>query len=206
MSLKGFYVITDEKLTPYENDQILKKVEKALKGGTKIVQLRDKTHSNNFLIPYAKKLKNLCQKYGALFIIDDRIELVLEVNADGVHLGKDDFPPEEARKILKNKIIGVSCYGDLERAKFMESLSVNYVTFGSFYSSPTKPEAKVISKDILVQAKKILKIPICAIGGINLERAKELVSLGADMIAVVSDIWQAKDIKKRAEEYSKLFL
>ncbi|WP_038057455.1 thiamine phosphate synthase [Thermodesulfobacterium hydrogeniphilum] len=206
MSLKGFYVITDEKLTPYENNQILKKVEEALKGGTKIVQLRDKTHSNNFLIPYAKKLKNLCQKYGALFIIDDRIELVLEVNADGVHLGKDDFPPEEARKILKNKIIGVSCYGDLERAKFMESLSVNYVTFGSFYSSPTKPEAKVISKDILVQAKRILKIPICAIGGINLERAKELVSLGADMIAVVSDIWQAKDIKKRAEEYSKLFL
>ncbi len=206
MSLKGFYVITDEKLIPYENDQILKKVEEALKGGTKIVQLRDKTHSNNFLIPYAKELKKLCQKYGALFIIDDRIELVLEVNADGVHLGKDDFPPEEARKILKNKIIGVSCYGDLERAKFMESLSVNYVTFGSFYSSPTKPEAKVISKDILVQAKRILKIPICAIGGINLERAKELVSLGADMIAVVSDIWQAKDIKKRAEEYSKLFL
>ncbi len=206
MSLKGFYVITDEKLTPYENDQILKKVEEALKGGAKIVQLRDKTHSNNFLIPYAKKLKNLCQKYGALFIIDDRIELVLEVNADGVHLGKDDFPPEEARKILKNKIIGVSCYGDLERAKLMESLSVNYVTFGSFYSSPTKPEAKVISKNILVQAKKVLKISICAIGGINLERAKELVSLGADMIAVVSDIWQAKDIKKRAEEYSKLFL
>ncbi len=206
MLLKGLYVITDERLTPYENEEIFKKVEEALKGGAKIIQLRDKTHSDDFLIPYAKELKKLCRMYQAFFIINDRIELAIKVDADGIHLGKDDFSPEKACKMLKNKIIGVSCYDDLEKAKYMESLGVNYVAFGSFYPSPTKPESKVISKEILVQAKKVLKIPVCAIGGINAERAKELVALGADMIAVISDIWNAQDIKKRAEEYSNLFL
>lgn len=205
MKLSGLYIITDEKLTPYENGQIFEKVEKALRGGAKIVQLRDKTHSNEFLISYAQKLKEISNKYNALFIINDRVELALEVDADGIHLGKEDINIEKARKILKNKIIGISCYGDLEKAKLMETLSADYVTFGSFYKSPTKPQAQLVDKKILVEAKKILKIPICAIGGITLENAKELINLGADMIAVISDIWKAKEIEERARNYSLLF-
>jgi thiamine-phosphate pyrophosphorylase len=205
MELKGLYVITDEKLTPYKDNQIFFKVKEALEGGARIVQLRDKTHSDEFLLPYAKELKRLCKEYQALFIINDRVELAYKVDADGVHLGKDDVSIEVALKILKDKIIGISCYGDLERAKKMEALGASYVAFGSFYPSPTKPEAKRVDKQILVQAKKMLKIPICAIGGITLERAKELITLGADMIAVISDIWKAENIRKRAEGYSKLF-
>lgn len=204
--LKGLYAITDEKLTPYKDGLIFEKVEKALKGGAKVLQLRDKTNEDNFIFPYAIVLRKLCKNYGALFIINDRVELAKKVEADGVHLGEEDCSIEEARRILgSNKIIGISCYGDLERAKLMEENSANYVAFGSFFVSPTKPTSKVIDKKILIEAKKVLKIPICAIGGITAERAKELVRLGADLIAVVSDLWLAKDVEKRAAEYQKIF-
>ncbi len=205
MKLSGLYIITDEKLTPYENNEILEKVEKALKGGAKIVQLRDKSHSDEFLLPYAKALKKLCKNYGAIFIVNDRVSLSLEANADGVHLGKEDFFIEEVSKILKDKIIGVSCYGDLKRAKEMELLGASYVAFGSFFPSPTKPEAKIIDKKIILEAKKILKIPICAIGGITLDKAEELIELSADMIAVISDIWKANNIEERAKKYREIF-
>jgi len=205
MKLSGLYVITDEKLTPYENNQIFDKVERALRGGAKVVQLRDKKNSDEFLIPYAQALKELCHKYKAIFVVNDRVELALKVDADGVHLGKEDLFVTSARKVLKDKIIGVSCYGDLKRAKEMEALSADYVAFGSFFPSPTKPEAKVVDKKIVSEAKKLLRIPVCAIGGITLERAKELVELGADMIAVISDIWKAENIEERARGYKKLF-
>ncbi len=206
MKLKGLYAITDEKLTPYKNNLILKMVEKALKGGTRILQLRDKTNKDEFIFPYAKLLKELCKSYEAVFIINDRVKLAKEVEADGVHLGKEDLSIEEARKVLgANKIIGISCYGSLERAKLVENKSANYVSFGSFFHSPTKPSAEVVNKNILTEAKKVLKISICAIGGITVERAKELVKLGADLIAVVSDLWLAEDIEKRVCEYQKIF-
>lgn len=202
--LKGLYVITDEKLTPY--NKILKMVEEALKGGAKIVQLRDKTNSDNFLISYGFSLKELCETYNAYFIVNDRVDLAVKLNAHGVHIGKEDADIVQVKQKLRNKIIGVSCYGDIERAKTMESLGASYVAFGSFYSSTTKPEAKVIDKSIIQEAKKILSIPVCVIGGLNVERAKELVFLGADMVAVVSDIWTAPSIQKRAEEYKNLFI
>ena len=205
MKLSGLYVITDERLTPYKEDQILKKVEKALKGGARIVQLRDKSNPDEFLIPYAKALKELCHEYGAVFIINDRVELANEVLADGVHLGKEDPHIISARKILQDRIIGVSCYGDIERAKEMEKLSADYVAFGSFFLSPTKPTAKIVEKNILLEAKKVLKVPVCAIGGITFEKAEELIGLGADMIAVVSDIWKADDITAQAKKYTELF-
>lgn len=206
MRLRGLYAITDERLTPYQNNLILEKVEKALKGGARVLQLRDKTNRDNFILSYAQLLKELCKSYGTIFIINDRVELAKKVEADGVHLGEEDAPLEEARKFLgKNKIIGVSCYGDLEKAKLMEKKSADYVAFGSFFPSPTKPSSKVIDKSILREAKKVLKIPVCAIGGITIVRAKELVKLGADLVAVVSDLWLAEDIEKRVQEYQKIF-
>jgi thiamine-phosphate pyrophosphorylase len=203
--LSGLYVITDEKLTPYEDNQILEKVEAALKGGARIVQLRDKNSSDEFLLPYARKLKELCHKYEATFIVNDRVELALKSDADGVHLGEEDPDIKYAREILKNKIIGISCYGDLKKAKEMELFGASYVAFGSFFPSPTKPSAKIVDKKILLEAKKILRIPVCAIGGITLEKAEELIKLCADMIAVISDIWKADNIEERAKKYKELF-
>jgi len=203
--LKGLYVITDERLTPYENGKIFTMVELALKGGARIVQLRDKHSSEDVILEVGKRLKELCNAYGATFILNDRLELCEVLGADGVHLGKDDFDFKKARGLLKNKVLGVSCYGDIERAVEAEKIGADYVAFGSFFPSPTKPEAKVIPISVIPEAKKRLKIPVCAIGGITLERAKKLINLGVDMIAVISDIWKAEDIEARARAYSKLF-
>lgn len=203
--LKGLYVITDERLTPYEENKIFTMVERALKGGAKLVQLRDKSTEDEELIKIAKDLKKLCHRFLAYFIVNDRVELALKIEADGVHIGKDDPDLREVRKSFKDKIIGVSCYGDLERAIKAEQEGASYVAFGSFFPSPTKPESQLVDKKILTLAKKYLKIPICAIGGITLERAKELIEAGADLIAVVSDIWKAKDIEAQAKAYVRLF-
>ncbi|MGB9711347.1 MAG: thiamine phosphate synthase [Thermodesulfovibrio sp.] len=203
LKLKGLYVITDEKLTPYE--KILEMVEEALNGGACVVQLRDKTNSDNFLLPYGFLLKELCEKYNAYFIVNDRVDLAMKLDAHGVHIGKEDADISEVKEKLKNKIIGVSCYGDIKKAKNMESLGACYVAFGSFYYSPTKPQAEIVDKSIIIEAKKILSIPVCVIGGLNVERAKELVNLGADIVAVVSDIWTAPSIRERAKEYKNLF-
>jgi len=198
VKLKGLYAITDPYLTPYQNGEIFVKVEKALKGGTKLLQLRDKHTSIQELFPIAMELKKLCVKYEVLFIINDNIELVLKTDADGLHVGKDDIDPVKARKILgENKILGISCYGDIQRAKDFEKY-VDYVSFGSVYPSPTKPEAICISKDVIKEAKKVLKIPICAIGGITPERAKELIALGIDMVAVISALWKSNNIEEKA--------
>jgi len=203
--LYGLYVITDERLTPYEGGKIFELVEKVLKGGARVLQLRDKSKKDEELYEIALKLKKLCRAYGALFIVNDRPYLAKEVSADGVHLGKDDPELIKVKSLLPQKILGVSCYGDLERAKEAERLGAGYVAFGSFYSSPTKPESKIVPKEILKKAKEELKIPVCAIGGITLERAEELISLGADLIAVISDIWLSEDPEKRAKAYSELF-
>jgi len=203
--LFGLYVITDERLTPYEGGQIFESVEKALRGGARLLQLRDKSHRDEELLEIALQLKELCKEYGAFFIINDRPELARVVSADGVHLGKEDPSLERALRLLPGKIMGVSCYGDLARAKEAERLGASYVAFGSFFPSPTKPASPVVPKELLKKAKGELKIPICAIGGITLERAEEILKLGADMIAVISDLWLAEDIEARARAYSELF-
>ena len=205
MELKGLYAITDPVLTPYENGEIFEKVKSALRGGAKLIQLRDKQTPIEELFPIALKLKELCEEAGAIFLINDRVDLAIRCNAHGVHLGKEDMSPFQAREVLgPNKILGVSCYGDVEKARSVRKVA-SYVAFGSFYPSPTKPEAPCIPKEVLKKAKKELDLPVCAIGGITPERAKELVNLGADMVAVISSLWKAKDIEEQARKFAELF-
>ncbi len=203
-SLRGLYAITDERLTP--PDSILLQVEQCLSGGAKVIQLRDKTTPNDKLLQTAKRLRRLCHRYGARLIINDRVELCLKAGADGVHVGKDDAECQAVRKALgKDAIIGVSCYNELERAISAAKHGADYVAFGSFFPSPTKPEAVRAPVSLIRRAKEILDIPVCAIGGITAENAQILVANGVDMVAVISDIWTAKDIKAQAEKYKRLF-
>lgn len=185
--LQGIYAISDEILTPYE---ILPQcLESALKAGVKIFQLRDKSHSDSWLYPQAKKLMALCEKYNALFVMNDRLNLALKLNAPALHLGKDDGVIAQARERFKG-ILGASSYADLQRAKDLESLGVNYVAFGAFFASPTKPNAPLAPLEILESAKASLNIPICAIGGISTQNIHLLKN--ADMCAVISSLWQCK--------------
>jgi len=204
--LRGLYAITDTRLTPAVS--IHEKVAAALSGGAGIVQLREKHMGDREFLDLAVALKKLCRNYGALFIVNDRIDLACSADADGVHLGKEDADAEDikgARRYLKGKIIGISCYDDLERAKEMEKLGVDYVAFGSFFSSPTKPGAVRAPISLIRQAKESLSLPVCAIGGITAKNASILVKAGADMLAVISDLWTSQDIIQRSREFSRLF-
>jgi thiamine-phosphate pyrophosphorylase len=193
--LKGLYLITDDKLTPQTN--ILYQVEQALKGGARIIQLRDKKSTNDDLENMAYLLKKLIIKYNALYIINDRVLLAKKVNADGVHIGDEDENIKKAREILKDKIIGVSCYGNINQALEAEKNGADYVAFGSVFPSSTKKDAKVIGVDIFKKAREKIKIPICAIGGINSSNISN-IEYDIDMKAVISDIW-GDNVKEKAK-------
>ena len=202
--LKGLYAITDENLIPEKHfNQI---VESALQGGAKIIQYRDKSNDQEKRLHQATILQSLCKKYKSLCIINDDIELAKEINADGVHLGKDDNSIAEARKVLGNDaIIGVSCYNDLNLAVDAERNSADYVAFGAIFPSPTKPNAAVADLDIISNAKSKLTIPICVIGGITEINIHQVVEHGSDMAAVISSLFSVNDTKDTAATFSSHF-
>ncbi|WP_421716980.1 thiamine phosphate synthase [Arcobacter arenosus] len=203
IKLNGLYVISDDILTPKEI--LFEKIEEALKGGAKIVQLRDKKSLDEEIEQLVINLDALCKKYEALFILNDRINLAIKLQCSGLHVGKSDYEKIDYIRENFKGILGISCYGDLKTAKLMEEKGANYVAFGSFFASPTKPQAKVVSKEVLKEAKKLLNIPTCAIGGITLKNAKELLENDVDMLAVISDIWKSDSIENRCNQFSKLF-
>jgi thiamine-phosphate pyrophosphorylase len=202
--LKGLYAITDENLIPEKHfNQI---VESALQGGVKIIQYRDKSNDQEKRLRQSSKLRLLCQKYKSLCIINDDIELAKEINADGVHLGKDDSSIAEARRVLGNDaIIGVSCYNDLSIAIDAERNSADYVAFGAVFRSPTKPNSAIAGLDIISKAKSRLSIPICVIGGITDTNIQQVVEHGSDMAAVISSLFSVDDTKDTASTFSSHF-
>jgi len=183
-SLNGLYVITDEYLTPDET--VHSYVEDALIAGASIIQYRNKTKSDEEVEEVCRILQALCSSYSVPFIIDDRPHLAAKIDADGLHIGKDDMPIAEARKIFPRGIIGVSCYGSIRKAREAQQEGADYVAFGSFFASPTKPHSGIISLNVLHKAKEALEIPICAIGGISQTNIGQIAATQADMISVVS--------------------
>lgn len=203
--LSGLYGITDSTLMP-DDDTLLASVEAALRGGMRILQYRNKSTDQNKKLQQACRLNVLCKRYQVPFIINDDIELAASCNADGVHLGVEDDAMSDARiRLCENTIIGISCYGSLERARIMQAKGASYVAFGACFSSPTKPNAPVdVKLGLLHEACKTLEIPIVAIGGITLNNAPDLVSQGVNMVAVISDLFSADNIENRARQYSRL--
>lgn len=197
--LQGLYVITDGST----GDVLLGKVEQALRGGAAIVQYRDKTSDTLRRKQEAAALRALCRAHNASFIINDDVELAKTVQADGVHVGKDDAALAAAREYLGTAaVIGVSCYNRLELAQ----QGADYFAFGSFFPSPTKPHAPRATLELLQQARRQFSLPLCAIGGITLENAPELLENGADMLAVITDVFNSPDIALQAARYQALIL
>ena len=202
--LKGLYAITDEDLITEEDFR--QKVELALQGGSRIIQYRDKSNDQKKRFQQASTLNSLCKQYHAVCIINDDIELARTVNADGVHLGKNDTLITQARQTLgKDAIIGISCYNDINLAITAEKNSADYVAFGAMFSSSTKPEAIKTNIEIISHAKQQLNIPVCAIGGITDKNIQQLIQQGADMTAVISSLFASNDIKESAHCLSKHF-
>lgn len=154
----------------------------------------------------AQALARCCRDGGVIFLVNDDVALARESGADGVHLGREDMSLEAARAQLgADKLIGVSCYNELERALTAEKQGADYVAFGSFFPSRTKPQAVRATLDLLREARRQLKLPIVAIGGITPENGAELIRNGADMLAVIEGVFGQPDVCTAARQYANLF-
>ena len=197
------YLVTDEKAC-LEKD-FYACIEEAIKGGVKIVQLREKKISTKDFYEKALKVKEICKNYGVLFIINDRLDIAQAVGADGVHLGQSDMPIEEARKILKDKFLIGATARNIEEAKRAELLGADYIGSGAIFGTSTKDNAKKLEMEELKKIVASVKIPVFAIGGININNVGILKNIGLQGICSVSGILSEKDCKKAVENILKNF-
>lgn len=201
--VRGLYVVTPD--TP-DTAGLLADVEAAISGGARLVQYRNKSAAQPLRLTQAQALKALCASRGATLIINDHLELALEVDAGGVHLGGEDGSCVEARQALgASKLIGISCYDRIGLARDAVREGADYVAFGSFFPSRVKPGAVRAPLELLTQAKLELRVPVVAIGGITGENAKALIGAGADAVAVISAVFDAVDVAEGAARFGALF-
>lgn len=199
----GVYAITPETA---DTARLLAQVEAALAGGVAAVQYRDKSADVARRHEQASELAALCRRFGVPLIVNDDLRLADLAGADGVHLGRDDGSVREARIVLgPGKFIGASCYQSVELARAAQSAGADYVAFGSFFASPTKPDAGRASLDLLREAGPAVHVPLVAIGGITLANAPQLLDAGADSLAVLSAVFDAPDICAAARALNQLF-
>jgi thiamine-phosphate pyrophosphorylase len=203
IKLRGLYAITpEEQHTP----RLTAMVGSALAGGVRLVQYRNKSSVPELRRSQAAELLRLCRANGARLIINDDLALALALDADGIHLGRGDGDASAARAALgPDKLLGVSCYADLGGAASAAAAGADYLAFGSMYPSATKPEAPPAPLALLGAARRRFGLPIAAIGGINLSNAAQTIAAGADLLAVVGDLFGAANIAARAREYATLF-
>lgn len=203
--LRGLYAITSETVCRSPG-RLVAAVAEALGGGARLIQYRDKWNDAATRERNAHALRGLCHQLQALLIINDDPQLADAVDADGVHLGAADAPLAAARALLgADAIIGVSCSNSLERAHAAQAAGANYVAFGRFFASRTKPDAPAAEPALLLRARSELQLPICVIGGITPANAPPLLAAGADLVAAVEGVFGAADIEAAAREYSRLF-
>lgn len=199
----GLYAITDsERLS---DERLVSAVEAAVRGGAVMVQYRDKDGSSALRLNQARALQSICVNAGVPLIINDDAELAHRVGAAGVHLGQADGSPTAARRLLGDgAIIGVTCHADFELARFAVAAGADYLAFGRFFPSATKPDAPPASTDVLTDARQFGK-PVVAIGGISLENGGALIDAGADLLAVVGGLFDTSAIENRARTFRQLF-
>ena len=161
----------------------------------KFFQLRLKKENFKKKLAIGRKIKKLCKKFDVKFLINDDVYLAKELNADGCHLGQKDMNIFEARKVIGNKIIGITCHNSIKLAKDAVKRKVDYLAFGAFYSSKTKKTKYRANLKILKKIKKITKIPVVAIGGINSDNYKKLLLNNANFLAISGYIWNNKNLK-----------
>ena len=200
--LAGLYAITPECA---DTAELLAQVERCVEGGASLVQYRAKSAPPALALEQARRLAQLCHSCGVPLIVNDSVELALASGADGVHLGRDDASLVEARKALPGAIIGVSCYSDPAAAAIAAKDCADYVAIGSVFASPTKPQATRAALAGIAEARRISGLPVAAIGGITLDNADEALAAGADMLAVITALFCAPDIRGAARAFSNRF-
>jgi thiamine-phosphate pyrophosphorylase len=201
LSRRGLYAITDG-----PRADLLAAAEAALRGGAVLLQYRDKTTDDDRRLREARALRELCARHDAALIVNDDVDLAAAAAAAGVHVGEDDAGIADARRRLgAGALIGVSCYDSIERARQMAAAGADYLAFGAFFPSPTKPNARRAVPALLREAKAFGP-PLVAIGGITPDNALPLVEAGADYLAVISGVFGTADPYAAAQKYKKFFL
>ena len=210
--ISGLYAVTPDE----PNTQVLcNKVEAALKGGVSLLQYRNKTAEGNLRLQQASALLALCRSYNVPLIINNHLDLCAQIDADGLHLGATDCSLSAARRLLgADRIIGASCYNQLDLAIKAQAEGASYIAFGACYSTSTKPNAVNAPLSLFAEAKKIIHIPMVAIGGITLDNAINVVNAGADAIAVVNALFGSRqmdetkavdEIQNTAQQFISIF-
>ena len=195
------YAISDDILMP--ENLALEYAKEILECGVKFFQFRSKKAVKNEKL--ASEILNLCEKFGAKFIVNDDVKFAKKIGAKAVHLGKDDEGIKEAFEILgKDAYVGVSCYNDINLAINAAKNGASYAAFGSVFTSPTKPNAPKCGLEVVKEAKQILNLPVCVIGGINETNISSLSLAKPDLIAVISAIYKNGNIKENIKNLQKI--
>ena len=198
----SLYLVTDNS---DDVDRFLNTIEEAIKGGVTVVQIREKTADTLDFYNLALKVKEITTKYDVPLIINDRVDVALAIDADGVHVGQSDMPCDVTRRLMgPDKILGVSA-ATVEEAKKAESDGADYIGTGAVFPTATKDDADSVTKEELVEIVKSINIPVVAIGGINLDNASQLVDTGIAGLSVVSAIMSSDNPKKSSEELLNIF-
>jgi thiamine-phosphate pyrophosphorylase len=196
--LHGLYVILDTQVLGKRDAE--EAATQAIRGGARIIQLRDKQHEKGELLTIARKVKEACLQNDTLFIMNDHLDIALAVDADGLHIGQKDFPLTIARKELPIDIIIGCSATTLKQALKAQNEGADYIAIGAIFSTPTKKEAIVVGTERLQQIKKKVSVPVVAIGGINRDNITEVITAGADAMAVISAVLDQMNIEKATRE------
>jgi thiamine-phosphate pyrophosphorylase len=201
--MKGLYLVTPD----WDDTQkMLDVTEAGLRGGAAIVQYRHKTASPELRREQASQLQALCRRYGRPFIINDFVELAMELDADGIHVGGTDAAVAQVRALVgPSKIVGSSCYGSMQLARDAWQAGASYVAFGGFYPSRVKKYEVSTPPEIVAQAKKEIPLPNVVIGGMTQQNSLPLVQQGADMVAAISSVYMVDDPESAARGFAQLF-
>ncbi len=201
--MKGLYLVTPDW---DDTDRLLEVTEQALLGGASLVQYRHKTAEAAQRMAQASALLALCRHHTVPLVINDYVELCIALDADGVHVGGTDASVAAVRALLgADKIVGASCYGDLQLAHAAREQGASYVAFGGFYPSRVKKYPVTTASDIIAQSRAAIDLPIVVIGGMTAENSLPLVQQGADMVAAISSVFSAPDPRLAARQIAMLF-
>jgi thiamine-phosphate pyrophosphorylase len=200
--IRGLYAVTPDVA---DTARLQSLVEAVVEGGARLVQYRNKEAAPSLRLEQARALGRVCRRFGVPLIVNDHLEIALAAGADGVHLGREDGDVAAARKRLPGKLLGVSCYNELARAIAAQQDGADYVAFGRFFDSVTKPGTIRASLELVAEARTSVRLPIVAIGGISHEHTPALIAGGVDAVAVVSALFSSPDVRAAARRFAAMF-
>lgn len=202
-SLRGLYIVTPDW---DDTEKLAAATEQAIEGGATLVQYRHKTADAALRKEQASALLQVCRRHNAPFIINDYVELCLELDADGIHVGGTDASVAEVRaRVGQDKIVGASCYGTLQLAREAHAAGATYVAFGGFYPSRVKKYDFKTAPEIVAESKKEIPLPVVVIGGMTQENCLPLIAQGSDMVAAISSVYMQDDVRGAAQRFAALY-